>query len=292
MSQAAVSKRVQTIHRSRRLPIPGEVLVQRGQQVAADTVIAYTEIPGVPIPVKVALRLSIEPKHIHRFMLKQEGDMVEAGEALAVHTSLFGLSRDYVYSPRGGTVESISPQTGVVVVREPSIPVSTLAYLPGEVEELIPGEGAVIKATGLVLTGVFGVGNERFGPLLVPVEHPGQALSPDMLTSAARGAVVVGGGTVSAEVLKRAAQLQVAAIVSGSVSSAALVEYLGYEVGVPITGQEDVVSTLIITSGFGSLPMDPELFGLLQASAGKMVSVNGTTHLRSQLIKPEVFIPA
>ncbi len=292
MSQAAINHRVQTVYRSRRLPIPGQVRVEQGQPVTADTLIAYTEIPGAPFPVRVAARLSIEPEQIQRVMLKQVGDPVEAGEAIALLTSMFGLSKDYVYAPRTGTLESVSERTGVVVVRGPSTPVSTLAYLPGEVDELIPEEGAVIRATGLLLTGAFGVGNERFGKLLVPADQPAEQLTPDRLGAEATGAVVVTGGPVSAEVLKKAAQLQVSAIVAGSVGNAALVDYLGYEIGVPITGQEDVVATLIVTSGFGSLPMDADLFELLKGQQGKIVSVNGTTHLRSQLIKPEIFIPA
>ncbi len=279
-----------TISRSRRLPIPGEVLVQLGQSVQADTLVARTEIPGVPIPVRVAARLSIEPQYIHRYMLKQEGEAVDAGEPLALLTSFFGRSKEYVTAPRAGTVESVSPQSGIVVIREPSIPVSTVAYLAGIVAEIIPQEGAVIEAVAKVVFGTFGIGGERYGRLQVVSPNPEATLLPEHITKEAAGAVILAGADVSADALRKAASLNVVGIIAGSIDNTALREYLGYEIGVPITGQEDTVTTLILTSGFGRLPMDAGLWRVLSGHAGEIVSINGTTHLRSNLVKPEIII--
>lgn len=281
-----------TIRRTRRLPIPGEVLVRLGQPVQADTVIARAEIPGVPIPVRVAARLSIDPEYIHRYMLKQVGETVDAGEPLALLTSFFGRSKEYVTAPRAGTIESVSAQSGTVVIREPSIPVSTVAYLAGTVVEVLPQEGAVVEATATAVYGAFGIGGERYGRLLVASPDPEAVLLPEQITKEAAGAIILGGGPVSVGALRRAASLQVAGIIAGSIDNVALREYLGYEIGVPITGQEDTVTTLILASGFGQLPMAAELWQLLAAHAGEMISINGTTHLRSNLVKPEIIIPA
>lgn len=280
------------IRRSRRLPIPGAVLVHLGQAVTADTLIARAEIPGVPIPVRVAAKLSIDPAQIGRYMLKQVGETIEAGEPLALLTSFFGRSKEYVVAPRTGTVESISTTSGVVTLREPSIPVSTAAYLPGMIAEIMPGEGAVIEASALVFYGVFGVGSERYGRLMVVTDSIEQQLTPELLTKDTAGAVILVGGTVSAAVLRRAAELKVAGIIAGSVDNAALREYLGYEIGVPITGQEDIVTSLIITTGFGELPMEDALWHALLTHTGEMLSINGTTHLRSKLVRPEIIVPA
>ena len=224
-------------------------------------------------------------------MLKQEGEAVDAGEPLALLTSFFGRSKEYVTAPRAGTIESISPQSGIVVIREPSIPVSTTAYLAGTVAEIVPQEGAVIEAFAYAVYGAFGIGGERYGRLQVVSPNHEATLLPEHITREATRAVILAGADVSAAALRKAASLDVAGIIAGSIDNAALREYLGYEIGVPITGQENTVTTLILTSGFGRLPMDAGLWHMLAGHAGEMVSINGTTHLRSNLVKPEIIIP-
>lgn len=285
------ANQTQTLRRPRRLPIPGAVLVQAGQTVTADTLVARTEVPGVQFPVKVATKLYFEPVSIDRFMTKQIGELVQAGEPIAMRKTLFGLSKDYVMAPRTSYIESISKKTGIVILREPSILVERFAYLPGQVVEIIPDQGAVIESTAIVLPCAFGVGSERFGRLLAPLNQPEDELTPDLIDKTAAGAIILGGRTIKAETLKKAAKLGVAAIITGSIHNSDLAGYLGYEIGVPITGQEDITTVVLLTEGFGDLPMNPELFALLKQHAGEIISVNGTTHLRSNLVKPEIVIP-
>jgi hypothetical protein len=65
---------------------------------------------------------------------------------------------------------------------------------------------------------------------------------------------------------------------------------LGYEVGVAITGGEDLGLTLVVTEGFGEIQMAPGTFALLQKKAGQMASINGATQIRAGVIRPEVVI--
>ncbi len=292
MSLALPMQPVMTIRRTRRLPILGEVLVQAGEAVTADTIVAQAEIVGVEIPVEVSRKLGIPPSFVERIMVKQIGDLVEARDYLAVNVGLFGLSRERVKAPCTGYVESISKQTGIVTLRTPTVSVQRKAYLPGRVVEVLPREGVVVETCGVALTGAFGVGGERSGRLRLAVSQPDQVLTPDLISSEMSGTIVVGGGSVTAAALKKAADLRVAAIIAGSIHDSALAEYLGYELGVPITGQEDIVTALILTEGFGETAMRQAAFDLLQQHAGRIVSANGTTHLRSNLVRPEVVIPA
>ncbi len=283
--------RVVKLRRERKLPIPGHVLVEVGQRVQPDSVIASAELPGAQIPVNVAYRLSIDPEYLRRYLRKQVGDQVEAGEALAVSGGLFQLVREAVQAPRSGVVESIDRRTGIVIIREPSIKVQRQAYLAGQVVEVFPPSGVIIEATVQAWSGVFGVGGERSGRLLIACEQPEQLLTADLVTPAAKGAVLLGGAGISLESLQKASQIGVAGIITGGIQSDVLSQYLGYQLGVPITGQEEVATTLIVTEGFGDTPMNPDLHAALSACVGRMISIDGTTHLRSQRLRPEVLIP-
>jgi len=75
------------------------------------------------------------------------------------------------------------------------------------------------------------------------------------------------------------------------VSDAVLRAYLGYDIGVAITGQEDIPLTLILTEGFGSLAMAERTFGLLASLEGREASINGATQIRAGVIRPEIIVP-
>jgi transcription antitermination factor NusG len=59
---------------------------------------------------------------------------------------------------------------------------------------------------------------------------------------------------------------------------------------VAITGTERVGFTLVITEGFGTIPMAAKTFKLLQAHAGQKASISGATQIRAGVIRPEIII--
>ncbi|CAI8041150.1 hypothetical protein GBAR_LOCUS22872 [Geodia barretti] len=68
-------------------------------------------------------------------------------------------------------------------------------------------------------------------------------------------------------------------------------ELLGYELGVAITGSEEIGITLVITEGFGSIAMAEQTFALLKAREGMKTSINGATQIRAGVVRPEILIP-
>ena len=66
---------------------------------------------------------------------------------------------------------------------------------------------------------------------------------------------------------------------------------LGYDLGVAITGHEDIRPTLIITEGFGQIAMAGRTYELLAANAGRRASANGATQIRAGVLRPEIIIP-
>jgi hypothetical protein len=49
--------------------------------------------------------------------------------------------------------------------------------------------------------------------------------------------------------------------------------------------------TLVVTGGFGRVPMDPDAFELLRRHVGRQACVTGTTRVRAGAIRPEVIVP-
>ncbi|HSA60690.1 MAG TPA: hypothetical protein VLE03_00500, partial [Nitrospiraceae bacterium] len=88
-----------------------------------------------------------------------------------------------------------------------------------------------------------------------------------------------------------AKELGVAGLVTGGIHDKDLRALLGYDLGVAITGTEQVGFTLILTEGFGTIPMAQKTFALLSAHAGEKASISGATQIRAGVIRPEIIIP-
>ena len=129
------------LRKVRRLPLPGDILVEVGQSVSAETVVARTELPGQVKSANVAGILGIQPDDMDQYMLKKEGDPVAKDEIIASTKGIFGLFKSQFRAPVDGSIESISRVTGQVMIREPEIPVQINAYVDGRVVEVMNKEG-------------------------------------------------------------------------------------------------------------------------------------------------------
>ncbi len=280
-----------TIRKERRLPLSGEVLVGKGDQVRAEQVVARTELPGNVQPIKAASILGQHQQDLMEYMLKTEGDEVKKGEIIATAKSFFGLFKTHCTSPCDGTIESISTVTGQVIIREPPIPVEVEAYVQGHVIDVIENEGVVVETEGAFIQGIFGIGGETHGVIHMATESPDDELEEKHLQGDLQGKVLVGGSKVSEAVLKKAIEQGVRGIVVGGMDAAELRSFLGYDLGVAITGSEQFGITLVVTEGFGRMMMAERTFNLLARFEGKTCSVNGATQIRAGVMRPEIVVP-
>jgi hypothetical protein len=279
------------VRRRRLLPLPGRLLVNRGDRVRSDQAVARAELPGKVYPVNLANQLSIAPDEIKDYLVKQEGDQIQKDEILAENKPLIKWFKTEIRSPVTGTIESLSTVTGQVLLREPPRILDVLAYVDGMVVETIPQQGVVVEAHCSLVQGIFGIGGEVWGEIAVGVQSPDEPLMPAHLTPAMKGKIVVGGSFLSSETMAKAKEVGVAGLVVGGIHDKDLRALLGYDLGVAITGGEQVGFTLILTEGFGTIPMAAKTFKLLSARLGQKASISGATQIRAGVIRPEIIIP-
>jgi hypothetical protein len=216
---------------------------------------------------------------------------VKKGEMIAQTEGVFGFFKSDVKSPIDGTIESISGVTGQIVMRDAPIPVEVDAYMTGVVKEIIPEEGVIVESEAAFIQGIFGIGGESRGNMEILVKDREQELTADLLNESHKGKIVVGGSFISLETYKKALSLGVAGVVIGGFNYYDLEDILGYTLGVAITGSEDLVTSLIVTEGYGNIRMGSRTYDLLKEHDGKFVSINGATQIRAGVIRPEIVIP-
>ena len=277
--------------KERILPLKGDVLVKSGDQLTPDTIVASTNLPGNVQMLKVSNILNIDPKDVVEALQVEEGQEVKKGDIIGETSGIFGMFKSSVESPVVGTIESISQSTGRVVVREAPIPVEVDAYVSGVVEDVVENEGIVLKSNAAFIQGIFGIAGEKRGDLLVVSSGPEEELTADQITGDMKGKILIGGSFLSLEAYKKALSVQVAGIVVGGFNYYDLKAILGYNLGVAITGTEKLNTALIVTEGYGSIPMSEATFSLLKENDGKAASINGATQIRAGVIRPEIVIP-
>jgi len=279
------------IRKRRLLPIPGEVLVSEGTQVSATTEVAQTALPGKVYPVNVVNQLSIAPDEIMAYMLKHEGESVARDEPIAENKPFIKWFKTQVRAPISGTVESISKVTGQVFLREPPELIRLSAYIEGAIVEVTPKQGVIVESHCAFIQGIFGVGGETAGTITMAVRSPDEVLTAAHFKPEHKDQIVVGGALAQKDTFARARELGIRSLVVGGVHDRDLKELLGYDLGVAITGTEKIGFTLIITEGFGTIPMARRTFDLFAAKAGQKASCSGATQIRAGVIRPEVIIP-
>lgn len=280
-----------TVKKARQLPIKGEILRKVGENVAAVDEVAKTHLPGNIIPTNIANKLNIEPADINDFMKKEEGDPIKEGEVIAETNGIFGLFKSSVQAPIDGTLESFSHITGQAILRESPIPVAVNAYVNGVVDEIIADEGVVVKTQAAFIQGVFGIGGEQRGKIKIVTSMQDDPIEEKMIDESCKDKIIVGGAFLTHSAFKKALKMKVKGIVVGGFNYNDIKKIIGYDIGVAITGQEDVNTTLILTEGFGEIHMAKQTFELLKKHEGDIASINGATQIRAGVIRPEVIIP-
>ena len=266
-------------------------MVKVGDKVRPEDAVARALLPGILQTIKLADKLGVEPSDMPGMFILKPGDPIENGQVIAETKGFFGKFKSKVESDYAGTVESVSDVTGSVLVREAPIPVDVRAYIEGTIAEIMPQEGAIVETRGAMVQGIFGVGGERHGTIRVAVGSPSAVLDESHIQDTDSGKIIVGGSMLSPGAIKRAAAVGAVGVVAGGIRDVDLITYLGYDIGVAITGTEQIPLTILVTEGFGELAMAHRTFELLKSLEGKAASINGATQIRAGVIRPEIIAP-
>lgn len=281
------------VRRTRELPIAGTINVKVGDRVDATQIVAQAELPGPLQILRIAEKTGLEPFEVLKSFKARSvkiGDDIHVGQKLCEHTGLFGLLKTEFLSPCSGTIEFISETNGHLGVRQEFDLLTVNAFISGNVVEVIPQRSVTIESSAALLQGIFGVGGERQGQLLKLDIDPQSSLRPEHIPNDCKGKILFGGSAPSIAVLEKASNSGAVGLITGSIDDVALKNYLGYDIGVALTGDEDLPMTVIITEGFGQIGMSTRVLGVLSRFDGMQASINGATQVRAGAIRPEIII--
>jgi len=263
-----------SILRTRRLSVPGQVLVRTGQKVNAADVIAQATLPAAHIVLDIRRGLGIpRASEAERYIVRQQGDRLEKGDVIAETGGLFSR---LVRAPAAGEVAAVFG--GQVLLRTGDTVVELRAGMTGTIVEIVPEFGAVIEANGALIQGVWGNGRTDNGSLVVAAKSPDDELTVEKVDVSMRGAIVLAGHCASAEALRAGADFSLRGLILSSMSSSLL----------PVASR--MKYPILLIEGFGRLPYNQAAFDLLITSEKRDISVNGIFNAQDGE-RPELVIP-
>ncbi|MDY6916083.1 MAG: hypothetical protein SVM86_07195 [Candidatus Cloacimonadota bacterium] len=279
------------LKKERILPLKGNVLVKKGDKVKAEDVVAETRLPGKVVPLNVANKLGITADMVNEYIKIKPGQEIHKGDLIAETKGFLGFFKSHLRSPIDGEVENVSKITGQLLLREPRIPVNVKAFMDGIVVDVVEEEGVIVENKSAYIQGIFGIGGETTGHIKVLVDKPENILKADEIDDSCKDKIIVAGALATYDVIQKALEVGVKGIITGGIDDRDLKKLLGYNIGVAITGHEDIDLTIIVTEGFGEIKMAQKTYDLLKQFEGHKSSIHGKTQIRAGVMRPEIIIP-
>jgi len=263
-----------TIQRERLLPVRGIVHARLNQRVSATDVVAEARWSREHVLIDVARKLGLSNAAADRLVRVHMGDEIPANAQIAATKGMF--SRE-VRTPREGRVVAVGG--GQVLLEVGDVNVQLRAGMPGMVMQIFQDRGVLIQTVGSLIQGVWGNGRIEMGLMISMMDSPEAVLEAGRLDVSLRGSVILGGHCPDADTLRAAAELPVRGLILSSIQPDIL----------PVASQ--MRYPIVVTDGFGQLPMNTAAYRLLSTNSKRDVTVNAETFDRYSGARPEVIIP-
>jgi len=233
-----------------------------------------------PVIVKVSDKLGIKPAHIKGYMHKVKGDFVTTGEILAVKS--WSKQEQIVHSTATGTITEVNTSNGTVTIRYIKKDLRLKACLDAKVTSVSRQRFIELEYSGTSIYGKIGFGKATDGPVV----WNDKFVEADLK----QGFIAVFPFALDRSQLEIIARNQVTGVILPSMAEEDIVQLLGFELGVGITGGENLPFSIILTEGFGMLSFSANLANALKDCTGKHGVLFPSTQIRAGVIRPSLII--
>lgn len=256
------------------MPVPGKVLVGANEKVKGEQVLAESAPTPRHYFLDIARGLGVPVRRVGQHLVRKAGERVEKGEIIA---GPVGFARRTIRAPQNGRIVAITRGRVLFEVRVEAMELR--AGFPCRVVATDGVQTITIETTGALIQGIWGNGLQDSGIMRLAGDDPTSRLRTGQLDIKLRGAILVAGICDHPAPLKQATDISVRGVILGSINSDII----------PVA--KDLPYPLIITEGFGELPMNTAAFQILRSNVGREVSIDATPMEPYKANRPEVIIP-
>ncbi len=231
----------------------------------------------------------LKGRRLGRMLKVKLDDFVEKGQNLVKPAGSTPTSS--AKAPLAGLITEIDLKKGRVYISRRFRTVEIKAGFHGVISR-VQGTSITIESRGIRVFGICGLGGESSGELHVAAKSNETQIRADGISRYQQGKILVSGSFIGIDALLRAKEVGAAGIITGGADHLELSDFLGKEFSITATGHEELPFPIIITEGFGENPMNDDMFKFFEQNNGKPVYINGKTHIRAGVIRPEIIVQA
>lgn len=247
------------------------VEVGAGARLTLKDVIARGTAPAPYTVLEAAKRLRLsKPDDLERYLTAALGDVVGANTPVAAR------GRRRVLTPVSGRVVAV--EDGLIIVQATADTYELEAGLNGQVLEVVKGHGAVVETIGAVLQGVWGNDRRAVGTLHMEPNEGLDAIETGEMDIQYRGAIVVTRRPLTESVISRLSGQSYLGIIAPSMQ------------GNLIESAKAASQAILLTEGFGSLRMTPQIAQFLSELDGRQTTVDAMTPTTGERRRPELIV--
>jgi hypothetical protein len=262
------------IRRARMLPARGSISARVNQKVSPSDVLGRTTLAPKHFLFDIAHGLGLPPAKADRYLRRELDEKVAGGDILA---GPVGWVRRVVRAPEEGRV--VLQGDGRLLYEGLGESFELRAGLPGTVIGMEPDLGVTIETVGALVEGIWGNGRQEFGSLRMGTPGSSNMLAAGDLNMDMRGAIAVAGRLEDPNIFRALAALPARGVIAGSMPAAL------------IPAAEACELPVILTEGFGKVPMNSAIFELFATNVGREASLNAQQTDPWKGLRPEVIIP-
>jgi hypothetical protein len=228
-----------------------------------------------PTRVNFAEAFQLPPKKARRYLTKRLGDFVYRGDLLGKRLD---TSPVILKAPSTGTISEINLENGFLTISYLHKPLEFQAHVSGKVTEVHESKSISICYQARQLEARIAFGQECHGRL-EEIKTEGEIESAQI-----KDGIAVLHFAPDRQNLNLLAKLGAKGVVCYQMDATELVNFLGFEPGVINTGNEILPLTLLILSGFGTLPMPEAILRDLEFHT--VAYLNPHTRIRAGVVRP------
>lgn len=259
----------------RQLEGEGKILVQVGQQVTPSDVIGRSSVSAGFRSIQLANVLSVVPKEVKKYLARPLGRAIYKGELLAYRSGGIFEGKKVIIAPTDGILELLNEETGVLKIkilpRNQDLPAAVFGVVVG-VDHI--KKEVFIKTQATLIFGLVGSGKIKEGYLKL-IGGRGDLIDKNRILSQFNDRILVGGGLIYSGAFTQLLTFGVNGIITGGINLSDFKSVAGGRINVDPKAQVDVGIGILVTEGFGSIPIGQDIFDLLLSYNDKFVILEG-----------------
>lgn len=257
----------------------GELKVKVGQEVSPDEIIGIaTTASGFRI-INLASQLSVNPADVGKYLAKNLNQRIYKGELLALKKGGFLGGQKIITAPSDGILDFLNPKTGELRLSFLPAKVNLVSGVYGIVEFVDKERGQVtIKTQVSLIRGVIGSGRLREGILRI-LGKKDDLIAKTSVETKYSGYIIVGGSLFFKDTISSAISLGINGLISGGINAEDYRSIAGGRLIFPEKFETDIGLSIVVTEGFGAIPVGGDIFNILSSFEGRFVFIDGNKGL-------------